>query len=123
MTLGLHIAAHDPKSYPGLAVTKDHRRHKRVEWAFAAFEPVRMIGVEGKAGASIVQHNARIPRYQSGSESAEDALNERNHITVLVHDREVDRVFAAPGPDVDSAAVRLRSMRLRNPAAYSFESS
>src|SRR5262245_20597166 len=95
VALGLHIAAHNPKTDPGLAVAKYHRRHQRVEWAFAAFEPVWMIGIEGKAGAPIVQHNARIPSYQARSESAEDALNKRNHVAVLVHHGQVDGVFTA----------------------------
>lgn len=95
MALGLHIASHQTKRQPQIAVLEYHSRNQGVKGAFATFQFVGIIGIEGKARAAIVQNNASVARNQTGPEGAEDTLNKGNRVVIFIYDGQVNRVFAA----------------------------
>ena len=92
VALGLHVAPHDPVAEPRPAVPEGHPGHVRVEGALAGLEFVRVALLEREPGAPVLEGDPGARHHQPGAEAAEDAVDERDGVAVLVHHRQVDRV-------------------------------
>ncbi len=105
--LRLHAAAHEPEAHVRRvprAVRRrdgagdgDEARDERVEGALPRRHRVRQPGGEGEAGAAVVEREARSRHHHAGAELVEQRVDERDHVPVLVGDRQVDRLAGGAG--------------------------
>ena len=81
--------------------------------------------IQREQPAAVLQHEARALRNQAGSETGEDALNERHHVAVTIDDTQIrgvatfGRKFARDYARVGARAGSIARTRL---SAYAFDS-
>lgn len=99
MTLRLHEASHDAVAGVQGAVggVGDHGGDDGVVGPFARGDDVRVVRVEGEAGAAVLEGEARVCGDDAGAEAGEVAVDEGAGVAVAVGDGEVDGVAVAVG--------------------------
>src|SRR5262249_53006024 len=83
-----HHAEHEP----GLFFLGHECGDDGVERPLMRLQPIEMIGIQRKQRAAILQSKSQVSWYQAGAESGVVALYQRNTVSILVDDTEIDRI-------------------------------
>src|SRR3981081_3691060 len=92
MALRLHIASHHAKSEPRFALLHHESRNKGAEREFAGRIHVGMSRLDGKQFTSVLKSEAEGRDDDTGAHASIIALNDRNHITVLVRNTQISGI-------------------------------
>src|SRR5262245_37079300 len=92
MALWLVIAAHYTKREKRFGVFQHHRRNECVERTLAGCDHVVMCRIKIEQRAAIMQDDPGIARNHARPEAFEQAVDERNDISIFVDDGQIDRV-------------------------------
>ncbi len=92
MALRLKIAPHHAERHHRLAIFGHECRDDRVERTFVRFQAIAMFWIKRKCFAAILHHETDAVRTDRGTESAEVALDQRDHVALAIGGRQIRRI-------------------------------
>src|SRR5215471_9030204 len=92
VALRLNITTHHSKRHPQLSILEHHSWYDCVERPFAWLYPAGMLCVQAESSTPIVQYNPRVTCNDPRTERFKQAVDERDRVMILVHNREIRRV-------------------------------
>ena len=91
MPLGLHVAAHHTKAHNRFSVFGDESGYDGLVRSFIAGDLIRMSFLKRKSEAAILKTDPGSGDNNAGAETHIVRLNKRNHHTVCIRSRQIDR--------------------------------